>query len=61
MPVEPRDVDTMLIYDSVGNYMGIFTVAMSAIFDVVFTNNYVMYLSDAVGSRIIRLDPHVIC
>ena len=55
-----RGFDTMLIYDSVGGYIGNFTVAMSAIFDVVLMENYVMYLSD-LGGRVIRLHPHIEC
>ena len=56
-----RGDDTMIIYDGNGTYIGNFTLSSVGIFDALFTDNYVMYLSNSSGGRIIRLDPHLAC
>ena len=53
--------NTMVIYDSDGAYIGNFTLALNTIFDALFMNNYVLYLSDYMGGKIVRLDRHITC
>ena len=56
-----RENNIMIIYDGNGTYIGNFTLSSDRIFDALFTDNYVMYLSNSSGGRIIRLDPHLAC
>ena len=52
---------TMIIYDDNGTHIGSFDVPSTGIFDALFMDKYVMYLSDQAGKKIIRLDPHITC
>ena len=56
-----RNAGTMIIYDRSGTYVGNLTLSLVGIIDVMFMDNYVMYLSDYPGGKIVRLDPHVTC
>ena len=56
-----QESNTMIIYDGNGTYIGNFTLPSISIFDALLADNYVMYLSDSLGNRIIRLDPHLSC
>ena len=56
-----RGSNTTIIYDSGGTHIGNFILPSTEIFDTLFMDNYVMYLSDSVGGKIIRFDPHVAC
>ena len=52
----------MIIYDDNGTYIGNFVLPSASIFDALFLDNYVMYLSDqSSGGNIIRLDPRITC
>ena len=53
--------NTMVIYDSDGAYIGNLTLPFNTIFDALFMDNYVLYLSDYSGGKIVRLDPHITC
>ena len=57
------DTSTIEILDSQGTWLGNFNLPGTFIMDVLFTDNYVMYFSDAnpLGSRIIRIDPQIQC
>ena len=49
------------IFASNGSHLGNFTRVSNGLFDAIFMDNYVMYLSDNAGGRIIRLDPNITC
>jgi len=51
----------LMIFDSQGSFLGNFTLTNSSIFDVIITDNYVMYLSDTASNRLIRIDPNIQC
>jgi hypothetical protein len=52
----------VLIYDQDGVLLGTYTLPlMSNSFDVLFLDNYVMYISDYDSNRITRTDPNVFC
>jgi hypothetical protein len=52
---------SLLIFDSQGSYLDSFTITGSQIFDTIITNNYVMYLSDDINNRVIRIDSGIEC
>ena len=49
------------IFDEQGVFLSSFQLIPYGLFDVMFDENYVMYLSDVVGGKIVRLDPHITC
>jgi hypothetical protein len=51
------------IFDSLGDWMGNFSLGSGMIFDTLITDNYVMYFSDnsANAGRLVRIDPHIQC
>jgi hypothetical protein len=51
------------IFDSFGNWIGNFSLGNAKIMDLLIADNYVMYLSDSrtIGTRILRIDPHIQC
>jgi hypothetical protein len=51
------------IFDSLGHWIGNFSLGTGMIFDILISNNYVMYFSDrdSSWSRIVRIDPHIQC
>jgi hypothetical protein len=51
------------IFDSLGSWIGNFSLGSGIIMDVLITDNYVMYFSDssANAGRIVRIDPHIQC
>lgn len=51
----------VMIYNERGSFLGNFSRLTSALFDMIFVDNYVMYLSDSGNNRIIRLDPQITC
>ncbi len=53
--------DSLLIFNSNGSYLDRFTITGSQIFDTIITNNYVMYLSDDINNRVIRIDSGIEC
>ena len=56
-----RDSNTMIIYDDNGTHIRNFVLPSTGIFDVLFMDNYVTYLSDSSTGNIIRLDPNITC
>ncbi len=57
------DTYIVKIFDSLGSWIGNFSLGSGAIMDVLIGDNYVMYFSDRNSSRgrIIRIDPHIQC
>ena len=53
--------DAFLTFDNEGHLLGNFTPPWNKAFDAIFTRNYVMFVSDWLSNRLIRLDPHVEC
>ena len=53
--------NTLLIFDRSGAYIGNLSIATGGIFDALLTDNYVLYISDYAGNKIIRLDPKITC
>ena len=52
----------MIIYDDEGSYLGKLTFSSVGIFNVMFMDNYVLYVADSLSEgRIIRFDPHMTC
>jgi hypothetical protein len=51
------------IFDSLGSWIGNFSLESGMIVDTLITDNYVMYFTDrnASAGRIIRIDPHIQC
>ncbi|CAF3363035.1 unnamed protein product [Rotaria sp. Silwood1] len=51
------------IFNSLGTWIGNFSLESGWIIDTLITDNYVMYFSDRFTgfSRIIRIDPHIVC
>jgi hypothetical protein len=51
------------IFDSLGSWIGSFSLGSGIIMDVLITDNYVMYFSEnsANAGRIVRIDPHIQC
>jgi hypothetical protein len=51
------------IFDSLGSWIGNFSLGSGTIMDVLITDNYVMYFSDSnqTAGRIVRIDPHIQC
>ena len=47
------------VFNSQGQLIGNFTPALNSTFDLVFMNNYVMYISDNTGGRVVRIDPNI--
>ena len=48
------------IFDSQGNFLAEFIPPLNELFHAIFMDNYVMYLSDLSGNRIVRLDPTIL-
>ena len=52
----------LLVYDHQGSFLTNFNHFVGkGLFDMIFLDNYVMYLSDNIGGRILRLDPGIVC
>lgn len=51
----------LLVYDNQGSFLTNFNFVEKGLFDMIFLDNYVMYLSDNGGGRILRLDPSIAC
>ena len=52
----------VLIYNKNGVFLGTFTLPLTGdCFDVLFLDNYVMYVSDYGSGKITRIDPTVVC
>ena len=51
----------IMIYDNQWNLIGNFSLTNSSLFDILITDNYVMYFSDNKSGRIIRIDPNINC
>ncbi|CAF2214298.1 unnamed protein product [Rotaria magnacalcarata] len=49
------------IFNSSGSPIGSFSLANLSVFDTLLTDNYVIYLSDTLSNRIIRIDPNMDC
>ena len=57
-----RVASAMIIYDSGGTHIGNFTLPSAGIFDAMFMDNYVLYVTDqSGGGKVVRLDPHITC
>ena len=56
-----RADSTLFIYDSEGKLIGKFGLASVGIFDAMFLDNYVLYVTDLWGGKIMRLDPGIKC
>ncbi|CAF2748269.1 unnamed protein product [Rotaria sp. Silwood2] len=57
------ETSVIQIFNSLGSWIGNFSLGSGLIMDTIVTDNYVMYLSDGLTSsgRIIRIDPHIEC
>ena len=53
--------DVIRIFDRQGRLIGNFSTGLNTVFDMILTDNYVMYLADYEGNRIVRLDPNITC
>ena len=51
----------LMIFSSQGSLLGTLKPTGSDIFDAVISENYVIYLSDSLGNRIIHIDPNIQC
>ena len=52
----------VLIYDKNGVLLGTYTLPLTDdCFDVLFLDNYVMYVSDYGSGKITRIDPNIVC
>ena len=52
---------TIHIFDQQGKWIGNFSTGLTKVFDAILMDNYVMYLSDYEGGKIVRLDPNISC
>ncbi|CAF1092409.1 unnamed protein product [Adineta steineri] len=51
----------ILIFDNNGSMIGNFSFPNAQFFDMLITDNYIMYFSDILSNRIVRLDPNITC
>lgn len=51
----------LFVYDTQGSLITNFNVLGRGLFDVIFIDNYVMYVSDNLGGGILRFDPGITC
>jgi hypothetical protein len=51
----------ILIFDNNGSFIGNFSFLNAHFFDMLITDNYVMYFSDIQSYRVIRIDPNIEC
>jgi hypothetical protein len=51
----------IMIFNNQGLLLGNFTQINLIAFDAIITDNYVIYISDQINNRIIRLDPNIQC
>jgi hypothetical protein len=52
----------VVIYDKDGVFLDTYTLPLTVdCFDVLFLDNYVMYVSDYGANKITRIDPNVVC
>jgi hypothetical protein len=49
------------VFDKEGRWLGQVTIDSNAIIDALVTDNYVVFVSDRVNGKIIRLDPQLTC
>ena len=49
------------VFDAKGEYLDRLSLTNTSIFETVITENYVMYISDTLSQRIIRIDPDIEC
>ena len=47
------------VFNRQGQLIGNFTPALNSAFDMVLTDNYIMYISDFDGNRVVRIDPNI--
>ena len=51
----------VFIFDSEGHHLGTFESTWDGLFDAMFMENYVLYLSYLSDGTIVRLDPQIEC
>jgi hypothetical protein len=51
----------IMIFNNQGLLLGNFTQINLIAFDAIITDNYVIYISDQINNRIIRIDPNIQC
>ena len=51
----------VFIFDSEGHHLGTFESTWNGLFDAMFMENYVLYLSYLTDGKIVRLDPQIEC
>ena len=49
------------IFDAQGTFLYNYNTVTNGLFDVMFVDNYVMYVSEIVAGKILRLDPNITC
>ncbi|UJR34263.1 hypothetical protein I4U23_021667 [Adineta vaga] len=58
----PSYTSFAFIFDSSGSFLGNFSLPTAVLFDILITDNYIMYFVDYSSySRIIRIDRHIDC
>jgi len=55
------EMNTIFIHDQQGQYIGNWTIPNSTIFDIKIMDNYLIYLTESINNKTIRVDPGFQC